>query len=91
MSLPGDEAEKKVVEFNLKEIPNSLTDDRIKEIVELTEGFSGRDVLTLVGHAFFEPKRKCQNSNSSLRKFLRKTEVDGIIPLVHQMSLRLSK
>lgn len=65
--LPDEAARYAMFKLNLKDTPNSLSDDDIKDLAALTEGYSGSDIATLTQDAIFEPIRRCQSA-----KFFRK-------------------
>ncbi len=60
ISLPEDEARFVMFKLNLGDTPNKITEDEIKEMASLTEGYSGSDIATLTQDAIFEPVRRCQ-------------------------------
>jgi vacuolar protein-sorting-associated protein 4 len=62
INLPELEARYKMLELNIGNTPNNLTDEDLNELAELTEGYSGSDVATLTQEAIYEPLRKCQAS-----------------------------
>lgn len=60
ISLPEEEARVVMFKLNLGDTPNKITEDEIKEMASLTEGYSGSDIATLTQDAIFEPVRRCQ-------------------------------
>lgn len=62
INLPELEARYKMLELNIGNTPNNLTDEDLNELAELSEGYSGSDVATLTQEAIYEPLRKCQAS-----------------------------
>lgn len=67
ISLPEKEARLKMFHLNLGKTPNTLKEEDFAEFAEVTDGYSGSDISTLVQDAIYEPLRKCQKA-----KFFRK-------------------
>lgn len=62
ISLPEKSARAKMFKLNLGNTPNSLTEEDFEHLGDLTEGYSGSDISTLVKDALMEPIRKCQSA-----------------------------
>jgi vacuolar protein-sorting-associated protein 4 len=62
ISLPDEPARFAMFKLNLGDTPNNITEDEMKELAIMTEGYSGSDIATLTQDAIFEPIRKCQSA-----------------------------
>lgn len=60
--LPEKEARAVMVQLNLGETENSLTDEDFEKIGAITEGASGSDIKVLVKEALMQPLRTCQQA-----------------------------
>jgi vacuolar protein-sorting-associated protein 4 len=70
ISLPDETARYVMFTLNLgNDTPNCITEDELKEMAGLTEGYSGSDISTLTQDAIFEPIRRCQSA-----RFFKKEE-----------------
>jgi len=64
--LPEKEARSYMVKMNLGDTPNSLSEDDIDKLGEITDGASGSDIKVLVKEALMQPLRKCQKAQQFL-------------------------
>lgn len=63
VSLPEAPARAYMAKIHLgTETPHNLTDPDFERIGQLTEGFSGSDISTVVREALMEPLRRCQTA-----------------------------
>ena len=60
--LPDFEAKKAILKLNIKDTPNTLTEEQIEDIIKRTNPLVGSEVTFLSMEAIFEPIRKCQSS-----------------------------
>jgi vacuolar protein-sorting-associated protein 4 len=60
--LPEKEARAVMVQLNLGDTENSLTDEDFEKIGAITEGASGSDIKVLVKEALMQPLRTCQQA-----------------------------
>jgi vacuolar protein-sorting-associated protein 4 len=60
--LPDEFSRKKLFELNIGDTPNDLYDQDLDQLAEITEGYSGSDISTIVKAALMEPIRKCQTA-----------------------------
>lgn len=60
--LPEHEARYVLFSLNIGKTPNTLVENDINELAEMTDGYSGSDIATLTQEAIYEPLRKCQTA-----------------------------
>ena len=60
--LPDFEAKKQILKLNMKNIPNTLTEEQIEDIIKETNPLLGGEIASLTGEASFYPFKKCMES-----------------------------
>ena len=60
--LPEFDDRIKLIQLKLKDIPNTLNDQQIKDLAQITSSYSCNDIVFLCADAGFEPVRKCQEA-----------------------------
>ena len=60
--LPNFEAKKAILKFNIKDTPNTLTEEQIEDIIKRTDPLVGGDVVSLTQQAISYPVWKCKRS-----------------------------
>ena len=59
---PNFEVKKAIIKMNLKDTPNTLTEEQIEDIIEKTTHLNGCGIASLPQEAMFYPLSKCQES-----------------------------
>ena len=66
ITFPDEDSRKKMFQYNLKDTPNTLTEEQYEYLAQKTGSdycpYSGSDISSLCQDAIFEPIRKCQNA-----------------------------
>ena len=60
--LPDLEAKKQILKITLKNIPNTLTEEQIEDIIKKTNPLLGGEIASLTCEASFYPFKKCMES-----------------------------
>ena len=60
--LPEFDDRIKLIQLNLKDFPNTLNDQQLKDLAQITSSYSCNDIVILCLNAGFEPVRKCQEA-----------------------------
>lgn len=60
--LPEKDSRSYMVQLNLGDTPNSLTEEDFDRLGDITEGASGSDIKVLVKEALMQPLRACQKA-----------------------------
>ena len=60
--LPDFEAKKQILKLSMKNIPNTLTEEQIEDIIKKTNPLLGGEIASLTGEASFYPFKKCMES-----------------------------
>ena len=60
--LPDFEAKKQILKLNMKNIPNTLTEEQIEDIIKKTNLLVGSEITSLISEASFYPFKKCMES-----------------------------
>lgn len=60
--LPDFEAKKAILKFNIKDTPNTLTEEQIEDIIKRLNPLFGGEIVFYTQDAIFEPFSKCLHS-----------------------------
>ncbi len=60
--LPDQAGRLSLLKNQLSKTPNKITDQEMQEIAEVSEGYSGADLNTLIREAAYQPLRKCEKA-----------------------------
>ena len=89
--LPDSNARKVIISQYLKtEALFKCSDNEISQIVELTEGYSGSDISTMMKDALMQPVRKCQTASQFIQNENNKWSPCLLYPNCHLCPMNLS-
>jgi vacuolar protein-sorting-associated protein 4 len=60
--LPGPEARRRMFELNVGDTPCECTPENWRKLADMTDGYSGSDIFTLVRDAIMQPVRKVMSA-----------------------------